>query len=112
VLRRLLTFREVIYLDRMAAGQHRVMYSDNGDEIIIRTDSRSNIPSRQRTAYIQYEGVQAQVIHSDIGATNGVMHIISSTGDPSSAPIAAPTSVLVLTLNVIFARLIIIDQWR
>ncbi|GFR71153.1 fasciclin-1 [Elysia marginata] len=120
ILRRLLTFREVIYLDRMAAGQQRVMYSDNGDEIVIRTDSRSNIPSGQRTAYIQYEGVQAQVIHSDIGATNGVMHIISSilfvpddlTRDVSSARIAAPLSVLVLTLNVIFAMLIIIERWR
>ena len=29
-------------------------------------------------AYINFEGIQAKVIHSDIGATNGVMHIIDS----------------------------------
>ncbi|KAK6958967.1 hypothetical protein BgiMline_036435, partial [Biomphalaria glabrata] len=29
-------------------------------------------------AYIMFQGIRAQVVHSDIGATNGVIHIISS----------------------------------
>ncbi|KAK3758831.1 hypothetical protein RRG08_036271 [Elysia crispata] len=111
ILRRLLTFREVIYLDRMAPGSQRVMYSDNGDEVVLRTDSRSNIPSAQRTAYIKFESVEAKVIHSDIGATNGVMHIIDSvlfvlddlTRDVSSAPIAAHGSIFLLTMQFVLA---------
>ncbi|XP_059151259.1 uncharacterized protein LOC131937672 isoform X2 [Physella acuta] len=78
VLRRLITFREKIYIDQLAFGAPRSYYADNGEEIIIQTDSRSNIPSGQRTTYIMFGGVRAQVIHSDIGATNGVIHIINS----------------------------------
>ncbi|XP_059170400.1 uncharacterized protein LOC131951947 [Physella acuta] len=78
LLRRLITFREKIYIDQLAFGATRSYYADNGEEIIIQTDSRSNIPSGQRTTYIMFGGVRAQVAHSDIGATNGVIHIISS----------------------------------
>ncbi|XP_059170403.1 uncharacterized protein LOC131951951, partial [Physella acuta] len=78
LLRRLITFREKIYIDQLAYDAPRSYYADNGEEIIIQTDSRSNIPSGQRTTYIMFGGVRAQVVHSDIGATNGVIHIISS----------------------------------
>ncbi|GFO21571.1 fasciclin-1 fasciclin i fas i fcn [Plakobranchus ocellatus] len=83
VLQRLLTFREVIYLDGLAPGQQRVMYSDNGDEVIITTDERGNNSSGHTSditnaTFVLFEGVRAKVIHSDIGATNGVIHIIDS----------------------------------
>ncbi|CAL1531443.1 unnamed protein product [Lymnaea stagnalis] len=78
LLRRLVTYREKIYIDQIAAGAPRSFYADNGEEIIVQTDSRSNIPSGQRIAYIMFEGIRAQIVHSDIGATNGVIHIISS----------------------------------
>ncbi|CAL1542338.1 unnamed protein product [Lymnaea stagnalis] len=78
LLRRLVIYGEKIYVDQMAAGASKSFYADNGEEIIVQTDSRSNIPSGQRIAYIVFEGIRAQIIHSDIGATNGVVHIISS----------------------------------
>ncbi|XP_055873248.1 fasciclin-1-like [Biomphalaria glabrata] len=78
LMRRLMTYREKIYIDQLAVGAPRSFYADNGEELIVQLDSRSNIPSGQRTAYIMFQGIRAQVVHSDIGATNGVIHIISS----------------------------------
>ena len=62
-------------------------------------------------AYIKFESVEAKVIHSDIGATNGVMHIIDSvlfvlddlTRDVSSAPIAVQGSIFLLTMQFFLA---------
>ncbi|BFZ13611.1 hypothetical protein BsWGS_16650 [Bradybaena similaris] len=78
VLRRLISYREKIYLDQIAMGAPRTYLADNGEEIIIQIDSRSNVPSGVRDAYIMFEGIRAKIIRSDIGATNGVIHIISS----------------------------------
>ncbi|RUS72484.1 hypothetical protein EGW08_019766 [Elysia chlorotica] len=103
----------------MAPGQERKIYSDNGDEVVIRIDSRGSIPSAQRTAYVSFEGITAKVIHSDIGATNGVMHIIDSvvfvnddlTRDVSSAPIAARASICLLALQFLFAVWLTVGGW-
>ncbi|CAG5119675.1 unnamed protein product [Candidula unifasciata] len=70
IFRRLITFRERIYLDQIAMGAPRSFLADNGEEIVVQIDSRN--------AYIMFEGVRAKIIRSDIGATNGVIHIISS----------------------------------
>ncbi|KAH9496778.1 hypothetical protein Btru_009398 [Bulinus truncatus] len=105
LMRRLMTFREKIYIDQLAPGARKTFKADNGEEIIIQLDLRSDIPSGQRTAYIEFEEIKAQIVHSDIGATNGVIHIIgdllfvpddltrdASTAAPSSASTAAPAS--------------------
>lgn len=48
VLRRLISFREKIYLDQIAMGAPRTYLADNGEEIVIQIDSRSNVPSGVR----------------------------------------------------------------
>ncbi|KAK0067815.1 fasciclin-1, partial [Biomphalaria pfeifferi] len=75
IMRRLMTSREKIYIDQLAVGAPRSFYADNGEELIVQVDSGS---SGRQTAYIMFEGIRAHVVHSDIGATNGVIHIISS----------------------------------
>uniref|UniRef100_A0A2C9LQL9 FAS1 domain-containing protein n=1 Tax=Biomphalaria glabrata TaxID=6526 RepID=A0A2C9LQL9_BIOGL len=75
IMRRLMTSREKIYIDQLAVGAPRSFYADNGEELIVQVDAGS---SGRQTAYIMFEGIRAQVVHSDIGATNGVIHIISS----------------------------------
>uniref|UniRef100_A0A2C9LYV2 FAS1 domain-containing protein n=1 Tax=Biomphalaria glabrata TaxID=6526 RepID=A0A2C9LYV2_BIOGL len=70
-----MTSREKIYIDQLAVGAPRKFYADNGEELIVQVDAGS---SGRQTAYIMFEGIRAQVVHSDIGATNGVIHIISS----------------------------------
>ncbi|KAK7482161.1 hypothetical protein BaRGS_00026626 [Batillaria attramentaria] len=68
VLQRHIT-RQVIHIDVTAYGQERTYTAVNGDEVRYR---RVNY----NYAYLYYKGKQAKIIHTDLGATNGVVHII------------------------------------
>ncbi|XP_025082333.1 fasciclin-1-like [Pomacea canaliculata] len=68
VLRRHIT-RQIIYIDQTALTQEREFTSDNGDVVRYKR-------STDRYAYLYYRGRQARILHSDLGATNGVVHII------------------------------------
>lgn len=48
ILRRLISSREVIYIDRLALGAPKRYIADNGEEVVIQVSSRSNLPSSQR----------------------------------------------------------------
>lgn len=68
VLQRHIT-QQVIYLEQTSMGIERTFIAVNGDEVRYR---RVN----SIYAYLYFEGKQARIVHSDLGATNGVVHII------------------------------------
>ncbi|KAL8584090.1 hypothetical protein ACOMHN_022430 [Nucella lapillus] len=61
--------RQVIYLDQITVGQERTYRALNGDEVRYRRATPTY-------TYVYFQGQLARVLHSDLGATNGVVHII------------------------------------
>lgn len=61
--------RQIIYLDQTSIGQERSYIALNGNEVRFRR-------ATARYAYLYFQGQMARVLHSDLGATNGVVHII------------------------------------
>ncbi|XP_070178642.1 fasciclin-1-like isoform X4 [Littorina saxatilis] len=80
--------RQRIYLDQTAIGVERIFTALNGDQVRYRR-------ATTRYAYLYYKGRQSRVIHSDIGGTNGVIHIIDAvifTSDDLYALSSSPSS--------------------
>lgn len=68
VLQRHIT-RQEIYLDQISVGAERTYVALNGDSVRYRR-------ATDRFAYLYFGGRQSRILHSDLGGTNGVVHII------------------------------------
>lgn len=102
VLRRHITHSE-IYIEQTAIGEERTYVAVNGDEVRYRRVT-------DRYAYLYFEGKQAKILHSDLGATNGVVHIIDEvifvekdlTRDPTSAADRHSSEIFSILTSILF----------
>ncbi|KAH3860021.1 hypothetical protein DPMN_022913 [Dreissena polymorpha] len=99
ILRRLIIPNQVISLERMPTfGNSQRYTSDTGEEIMIKKET-------ENTVRLLWGSMSARVIMWDIGATNGIVHIIdnilSDTSDLSrdiSGSTATSSSIFVISI--------------
>ncbi|XP_071098849.1 fasciclin-1-like [Haliotis cracherodii] len=106
VLRRHIALNRKIYVDQLSLGTH-VYTADSGDEV------RFNKINDKNTE-VYFQNTRARIIHSDLGATNGVIHIVDDflfvnedmTRDISGSPkMAATKTTTFISLMVLFYSL-------
>ncbi|XP_050398114.1 transforming growth factor-beta-induced protein ig-h3 [Patella vulgata] len=68
VLKRHIILGKKIYIDTLGFGSHNLQ-ADNGDYLRLNKINK-------RIIELYYKGQRTRVIHSDLGATNGVIHIV------------------------------------
>ncbi|XP_053387380.1 myb-like protein P [Mercenaria mercenaria] len=72
VLRRLIIPNQLVFIEQLPVSSQSYRYTaHNGDQLILRKES-------ENTVRLSWSGMSARVIMSDLGATNGVVHIIDT----------------------------------